>query len=123
MYISDIISVIYTIKNNYKKVKDFLINMLSGKGAVSSKRFAAFFTLVNVIIMAYISTFNSNDSVTPDYIFFSLIIIVGAGLGLTVIEKIFMLRFSGTKTTTNTDLSDAPVDTEVTESTEVKEEI
>ena len=104
-----------------KELKDFLISMLSGKGSVSSKRFAAFFTLVNVIAMAYISTFNSKDEVTPDYIFFSLVIIVGAGLGLTVIEKIFMLKFSGTKTTTNTNTeNEAVTDTEITEE---KEEI
>lgn len=104
-----------------KEVKDFLISMLSGKGSVSSKRFAAFFTLVNVIAMAYISTFNSKDAVTPDYIFFSLIIIVGAGLGLTVIEKIFMLKFSGSKTTTSTNTeNNAVIDTETIEE---KEEI
>jgi hypothetical protein len=100
-----------------KEVKDFLINMLSGKGAVSSKRFAAFITLLNVIIMAYISTFNSKDSVTPDYIYFSLIIIIGAGLGLTVIEKIFMLKFSGTKTTKDTYEVEETTDTEIIEET------
>jgi hypothetical protein len=104
-----------------KELKDFLVSMLSGKGSVSSKRFAAFFTLVNVIAMAYISTFNSKDEVTPDYIFFSLVVIVGAGLGLTVIEKIFMLKFSGSKTTTNTSIENNVVtDTEVIEE---KEEI
>jgi len=107
-----------------KELKDFLVNMLSGKGSVSSKRFAAFFTLLNLIVMAYISTFHSKDEVTPDYIFFSLVIIVGAGLGLTVIEKIFMLKFSGTKTTTSTNTetteNDEVIDTEITEE---KEEI
>lgn len=98
-----------------KDLKNFLVDMLSGKGSVSSKRFAAFFTLVNVIAMAYISTFNSKDEVTPDYIFYSLVIIVGSGLGLTVIEKIFMQKFSGSKEDTKITEGEEPKTNEVTE--------
>jgi hypothetical protein len=70
-------------------MKDFFIKMLSSDGAVSSKRFTSFFTLINVIILTYIATFISSDKKTPEYMFDALCLIAGGGLGLTVIEKIF----------------------------------
>jgi hypothetical protein len=70
-------------------VVKFFKKMLSAGDEVSSKRVASFFVLVNLIALAYISTFNSKDGITPSFIFDALSLIAGGGLGLTVIEKIF----------------------------------
>lgn len=70
-------------------MKDFFIKMLSSDGKISSKRFSAFFTLVNIIILTYIATFLSEAKQTPEFMFDALALIAGGGLGLTVIEKIF----------------------------------
>jgi len=72
-----------------KKITNFFSKMFSGGDEVSTKRFSAFFTLVNIIILAYIATFMSNDKVTPEFMYDALALIAGGGLGLTVIEKIF----------------------------------
>lgn len=70
-------------------MRDFFIKMLSSDGKISSKRFSAFFTLVNIIILTYIATFISAENKTPEFMFDALALIAGGGLGLTVIEKIF----------------------------------
>jgi hypothetical protein len=70
-------------------MKDFFIKMLSSDGKISSKRFSAFFTLVNIIVLTYIATFLSESRQTPEFMFDALALIAGGGLGLTVIEKIF----------------------------------
>lgn len=69
-------------------MKKFISELLSSKSGTSSKRFAALFTLMNVIILAYIATFRSVEG-TPEYMYDALCLIAGGGLGLTVIEKIF----------------------------------
>ena len=63
--------------------------MFSAKGELSSKRVSSVFTLVNIIILAYIATFRNDDHITPEFMFDALCLIAGGGLGLTVIEKIF----------------------------------
>jgi hypothetical protein len=70
-------------------MKDFFKSMFSNGDGVSSKRFSAFFTLFNIIVLAYIATFMSDDKVTPEFMFDALALIAGGGLGLTVVEKIF----------------------------------
>jgi lipoprotein signal peptidase len=70
-------------------MKEFFIKMLSSDGKISSKRFSAFFTLVNIIVLTYIATFLSKENQTPEFMFDALALIAGGGLGLTVIEKIF----------------------------------
>lgn len=67
----------------------FFKDLLSGSSSTSSKRFAAILTLINVIVLAYIAALNSPNKSLPEYMWVGLIIIVGSGLGLTVIEKIF----------------------------------
>jgi hypothetical protein len=69
-------------------MKKFINDLLSGQSETSSKRFAALFTLLNVIILAYVATFRSPEG-TPEYMYDALCLIAGGGLGLTVIEKIF----------------------------------
>jgi|APCry1669189534_1035231.scaffolds.fasta_scaffold230434_1 hypothetical protein len=68
---------------------EFFKKLLSTDGDVSSKRVAALFTLLNMIVLAYIATFTSADKVAPSFMYDSLALIVGGGLGLTVVEKIF----------------------------------
>lgn len=70
-------------------MKKVLYDMFSSKGSLSSKRVSAVFTLVNVIVLAYIATFRNNDHITPEFMFDALCLIAGGGLGLTVIETIF----------------------------------
>jgi len=67
----------------------FFYDMFSAKGELSSKRVSSVFTLVNIIILAYIATFRNDDHITPEFMFDALCLIAGGGLGLTVIEKIF----------------------------------
>jgi hypothetical protein len=76
-------------------MKKFLIEMLSNNNAVSSKRVASIFVLINVVILAYIATFRSKDGVTPEFMYDSLCLIAGGGLGLTVVEKILALKYKG----------------------------
>lgn len=67
----------------------FFKDLFSGSSSTSSKRFAAILTLVNIIVLAYIAAYNAPNKALPTYMWTGLIIIVGGGLGLTVIEKIF----------------------------------
>jgi fructose 1,6-bisphosphatase len=84
-------------------MKNFFIKMFSSGGEVSSKRFSAFFTLFNIIILAYIATFMSEDKTTPEFMYDALALIAGGGLGLTVIEKIFAKKDSASTSTTTSD--------------------
>ncbi len=70
-------------------MKKFLYDMFSSKGELSSKRVSSVFTLLNIIVLAYIATFRNDDHITPEFMFDALCLIAGGGLGLTVIEKIF----------------------------------
>ena len=76
-------------------MKSFFRSMFSSGNDVSSKRFSAFFTLFNIIILAYVATFMSDDKVTPEFMFDALALIAGGGLGLTVVEKIFTSKGKG----------------------------
>lgn len=66
----------------------FFKNLLSSSDETSSKRFAALFTLLNVIILTYMGAWKSGW-ITPEFMYNSLVLLVGGGLGLTVVEKIF----------------------------------
>lgn len=67
----------------------FFKNLMSSQSDASSKRFAALFTLINIIIMAWVATFAAIGYVTPEFMFDALAAVAGGGLGLTVLEKIF----------------------------------
>ena len=83
-------------------MKSFFKSMFSNGNDVSSKRFSAFFTLFNIIILAYVATFRSDDRVTPEFMFDALALIAGGGLGLTVVEKIFSNKGKGDQSATPT---------------------
>jgi hypothetical protein len=74
---------------------NFIKEMFSNNNEVSSKRVASMFVLVNIVILAYIATFRSKDGITPEFMYDSLCLIAGGGLGLTVIEKILALKYKG----------------------------
>jgi hypothetical protein len=84
-------------------MKNFFVKMFSSGGEVSSKRFSAFFTLFNIIVLAYVATFMSDDKVTPEFMYDALALIAGGGLGLTVIEKIFSKKDDASTSTTTSD--------------------
>ena len=90
-------------------MKDFFIKMLSSDGKISSKRFSAFFTLVNIIVLTYIATFLSKENQTPEFMFDALALIAGGGLGLTVIEKIFSKKEELKKETPETPIDEEPI--------------
>ena len=86
-------------------MKKFFMELLSGKSDTSSKRFAALFTLANLIAITWVATFNAKDYVTPEFMYDALSLIAGGGLGLTVIEKIFSSKKTDkTEDTTKTDI-------------------
>jgi hypothetical protein len=70
-------------------MKKFILNLLSSENESSSKRFAALFTLLNLIAITWVATLKDDDFITPEFMYDSLALIAGGGLGLTVIEKIF----------------------------------
>lgn len=67
----------------------FLKDLLGSNTGTSSKRFAALFTLINLLSFAWVSAVKSDDFTVPEFMFDSLAWIVGAGLGFTVMEKMF----------------------------------
>lgn len=69
-------------------MKKFFNDLISGDSETSSKRFAALFTLLNIIILTYMGAWKSGW-ITPEFMYNSLVLLVAGGLGLTVVEKIF----------------------------------
>lgn len=63
--------------------------LISTNDDMSSKRFAALICTATVIILAFIATVSDVDKICPEFMFNSLCLIAGGGLGLSVIEKIF----------------------------------
>lgn len=76
-------------------MKKFISDLLSGQSDTSSKRFAALFALLNIIAITWVATLKAKDFVTPEFMYDSLALIAGGGLGLTVIEKIFSAKKGG----------------------------
>lgn len=81
------------------------MSLISVKSDSSSKRFAALFTLFNLIAITWVATLKAKDYVTPEFMYDALSLIAGGGLGLTVIEKIFTnKKTSETDDTIKTDI-------------------
>lgn len=70
-------------------MKKFLNKLLSNTSDTSSKRFAALFALLNIAAISWVATLKDDHFITPEFMYDSLALIAGGGLGLTVIEKIF----------------------------------
>jgi len=73
-----------------KRLFDFFSSLLSEGTAVSSKRFSGIVTLLNLIILTYITTVKNGQ--TPEFMFDTLAMLAGAFLGLTSIERIFVKK-------------------------------
>lgn len=73
-------------------MKDFFKNLLSSTSDTSSKRFASLLALFVVISLAYIATFKDEKYITPEFMFDSIALIAGGGLGLTVIENVVKMK-------------------------------
>ena len=77
---------------NTYTMKKFFNNLLSGTSDTSSKRFASLVALFVVISLAYIATYKDEKHITPEFMFDSIALIAGGGLGLTVIENIAKIK-------------------------------
>lgn len=73
-------------------MKKFFKDLLSGNSDTSSKRFASLIALFVVISLAYIATYKDEKHITPEFMFDSIALIAGGGLGLTVIENIAKIK-------------------------------
>ena len=68
----------------------WLKSLLSAEGDSSSKRVSAILAIVVCINLSYIGTFTEYKC--PEYMFDGLLLLAGGGLGLTVIESIFVKK-------------------------------
>lgn len=68
-------------------MKKFFQQLVSANDETSSKRVVSLIAFVNVLVMAWVSIFTTYD--VSEYVFDGLLLLAGAGLGLTVMEKIF----------------------------------
>jgi hypothetical protein len=82
-------------------MKKFLKDLLSGTSDTSSKRFASLLALAVVISLAYIATYKNEEHITPEFMFDSIALIAGGGLGLTVIENVVKMKQQAKNNTLN----------------------
>ena len=82
-------------------MKKFFYDLLSGSSETSSKRFASLIALFTVISLAYIATYKDEKHITPEFMFDSIALIAGGGLGLTVIENVVKMKQQGKNNTQN----------------------
>ena len=73
-------------------MKKFFKDLLSGNSDTSSKRFASLLALAVVISLAYIAAYKNEEHIVPEFMFDSIALIAGGGLGLTVIENIAKIK-------------------------------
>ena len=82
-------------------MKKFFKDLLSGSSDTSSKRFASLLALFVVISLAYIATYKNEEHITPEFMFDSIALIAGGGLGLTVIENVVKMKQQAKNNTPN----------------------
>lgn len=70
-----------------KTIGELFMKIMTDGTGVSSKRFSGLVTLLNLIILAYVTTVKNGE--TPEYIFDTLALLAASFLGLTTVEKIF----------------------------------
>lgn len=92
-------------------MKKFFKDLLSGNSDTSSKRFASLIALFTVISLAYIATYKDEKHITPEFMFDSIALIAGGGLGLTVIENVVKMKQQAKNNTPN-DGNNPPTNTD-----------
>lgn len=70
----------------------FFKDLLSGSSEVSSKRVVALLTMFILLFAAIIALFKDDHCVMPEFMFNTLAVVAGSGLGLTAIENILKKR-------------------------------
>jgi|LauGreDrversion4_2_1035121.scaffolds.fasta_scaffold45326_3 hypothetical protein len=70
-------------------MRELMKKLISANDDMSSKRFAALVCTAAVIVLAFIATVADQHKICPSFMYESLCLIAGGGLGLSVIEKIF----------------------------------
>jgi len=70
-------------------MRELMKKLISANDDMSSKRFAALICTAAVIVLAFIATVADQHKICPEFMYSSLCLIAGGGLGLSVIEKIF----------------------------------
>jgi hypothetical protein len=71
-------------------MKEFLKKMVSASGDVSHKRVIVVFFAFCIIIFCFIATYTSK--VIPEFMFDALCLVVGGGMGLSVLDKVKSLK-------------------------------
>jgi hypothetical protein len=82
-------------------MKKFFKDLLSGNSDTSSKRFASLLALAVIISLTYIAAYKNEEHIVPEFMFDSIALIAGGGLGLTVIENIAKLKQQSKNNTPN----------------------
>jgi hypothetical protein len=72
--------------------KNWLSRLLSSGSDVSSKRTASLFTLLMVIIMAFIAVISDEHHICPEFMYDSLCLMAGSGMGMTILDKLIEKR-------------------------------
>ena len=70
-----------------KTIAQLFMKIMTERTGVSSTRFSRLVTLLNLIVLAYITTIKNGE--TPEHIFDTLALLAASFLGLTTVEKIF----------------------------------
>jgi hypothetical protein len=88
-------------------MKKFFKDLLSGSPNASSKRFASLLALIVLISLTYIAAYKNEEHIVPEFMFDSIALIAGGGLGLTVIENVVKMKQQN-KNNTPTDTPTEP---------------
>ena len=71
-------------------MKEFFKKMVSTSSDVSHKRVIVVFFAICIVIFCFIATYTSN--VIPEFMFDALCLVVGGGMGLSVLDKVKSLK-------------------------------
>ena len=71
-------------------MKEFFIKMVSASSDISHKRVIVVFFAVCIVIFCFIATYTSK--VIPEFMFDALCLVVGGGMGLSVLDKIKSIK-------------------------------
>jgi len=71
-------------------MKEFLKKMVSASGDVSHKRVIVVFFALCIVVFCFIATYT--NKVIPEFMFDALCLVVGGGMGLSVLDKFKSLK-------------------------------